>query len=196
MSQCYQQYWYKLYFNKNRKLIITSFFNIVPLVFNALLPSLHKLLYVLRKKRFCLSSEPRMRRFLQFLVRGLSHRLHYHTVLQPHLKLSVRTHFKFWARNYDLHVVTYRKRLSPWINVFHIYTLYQLLIQQWHGLNNDSLSWSAYGCNMRHPLDHACFLRCHSIMPDGAVMQGTFVTRLYLNNVVSITMDFATGRWV
>jgi hypothetical protein len=28
-------------------------------------------------------------------------------------------------------------------------------------------------------------------MPDGAVMQGTFVARLYLNNAVSITMDFA-----
>ena len=40
----------KLYFNKNRKLIITSFFNIVSLLFNALLPSLHELLYALRKK--------------------------------------------------------------------------------------------------------------------------------------------------
>jgi hypothetical protein len=43
----YLQYWYKLYFNKNRKLIITSFFNIVPLLFSALLPSLHKLFYAL-----------------------------------------------------------------------------------------------------------------------------------------------------
>ena len=37
--------------NKNRKLVITSFFNIVSLLFNALLPSLHKLLYALRKKK-------------------------------------------------------------------------------------------------------------------------------------------------
>ncbi len=49
---------------KNTKLI-TSFFNIVSLLFNALLPSLHKLLYALRKKKcFWLSSEPRMHRFL------------------------------------------------------------------------------------------------------------------------------------
>ena len=54
----YPQYWYKLHFNKNRKLIITSFFNTVPLLFNAFLPSLHKLIYALRKKRFWLNSEP------------------------------------------------------------------------------------------------------------------------------------------
>ena len=32
--------------------MITSFFNMVSLLFNALLPSLHKLLYALRKKMF------------------------------------------------------------------------------------------------------------------------------------------------
>ena len=48
----YPHYRYKLYVNKNGKFIITSFFNIESLLFNALLPSLHKLLYVLRKKLF------------------------------------------------------------------------------------------------------------------------------------------------
>ena len=46
----FPHYRYKLYFNKNRKLTITSFFNIVSLLFNALLPSLHKLLTPSEKK--------------------------------------------------------------------------------------------------------------------------------------------------
>jgi hypothetical protein len=41
---------YKLYFNKN-KILIIPFFNKVPLLFSALIPSLHKLLYALRKKK-------------------------------------------------------------------------------------------------------------------------------------------------
>ena len=46
----------KLYFNKNIKLV-TSFFNIVSLLFNALLPSLHELLYALRKKNKFLAEQ-------------------------------------------------------------------------------------------------------------------------------------------
>ena len=46
----YPHYRYKLYFNKNIKLMITSFFNTFSLLFNALLPSLHKFLYALKKK--------------------------------------------------------------------------------------------------------------------------------------------------
>ena len=69
----YPHYRHKLYFNKNRKLITTLFFNIVPLLFSALLPSVHKLLYALKKKnRFWLSSEPRMHRFLQFFVHKMN----------------------------------------------------------------------------------------------------------------------------
>ena len=48
----YPHYRYKLYFNKTIKLIITPFFNTVSLLCNALLPSLHKLLYALRNKLF------------------------------------------------------------------------------------------------------------------------------------------------
>jgi len=40
------------FISKKIENIITPFFNIVPLLFNALLPSLHKLLYALRKKVF------------------------------------------------------------------------------------------------------------------------------------------------
>ena len=45
-------YRYKLYFNKNIKLTITPFFNIVFLPFSALLPALHNPLYALRKNVF------------------------------------------------------------------------------------------------------------------------------------------------
>jgi hypothetical protein len=47
----YPHHRYKHYFNKNRKLIITPLFNAVPLFSNALLPSLHELPYVLKKKK-------------------------------------------------------------------------------------------------------------------------------------------------
>jgi hypothetical protein len=58
------------YFNTIRKLTLTSFFNTVPLLFNALGPLLHKLPYALRKECFELNSEPRMYRFLHISVRG------------------------------------------------------------------------------------------------------------------------------
>jgi hypothetical protein len=49
-----------LYFNTNRKLTLTRFFNIAPLIFNAFGPSLHELPYALRKECSRLSSEPRV----------------------------------------------------------------------------------------------------------------------------------------
>ena len=47
-----------------------NFFNMVPLLYNALSPSPHNLLYDLRIKRFGLRDKPRMYRYIQLLVRG------------------------------------------------------------------------------------------------------------------------------
>lgn len=44
----YPQHSSKIYFNKNRKLVITSFLDIVPILINSCLPLLHKI-YALRK---------------------------------------------------------------------------------------------------------------------------------------------------
>jgi hypothetical protein len=50
-SNC-QQCSYKLYLNTNRKLTLTSFFNIIALLFNALGALLHKLPYAPPKRTF------------------------------------------------------------------------------------------------------------------------------------------------
>jgi hypothetical protein len=68
----YLQCSYKLYFSINIKLALSSFFNIFLLLFNALGPLLHKLLYALGKERFQLSSKPLMHRSLHFLVQSES----------------------------------------------------------------------------------------------------------------------------
>jgi hypothetical protein len=47
-----------------------NFFNTVPLLYNALCPSPHNLLYALRMKSFGLIDKPRMHRYIQLLVRG------------------------------------------------------------------------------------------------------------------------------
>ena len=47
-----------------------NFFNIVPLLYNALCPSLHNLLYDLRIKCFGLRGKPHMHPYIQVLVRG------------------------------------------------------------------------------------------------------------------------------
>ena len=55
---------------QSRNLTTTQFFNIVPLLYNALCPSPHSLLYDVRIKRFVLTDKPHMQRYIQLLVRG------------------------------------------------------------------------------------------------------------------------------
>jgi len=61
-----------IYFNNVRDLTIISFFNIVPVLYNALVPAFQKLLDALRKKCLWLSSKPLMHRFLHSFVWGES----------------------------------------------------------------------------------------------------------------------------
>jgi hypothetical protein len=61
---------FHIYKKKGKDLTTTQFFNIVPLLYNPLCPSLHNLLYDLRIKRFVLRDKPRMHRYIQLLVRG------------------------------------------------------------------------------------------------------------------------------
>jgi len=57
-----------IYFNNSRDLTIISFFKIVPVLCNTLVPPLQKLLDALRKKCLWLSSKPLMHRFLHSFV--------------------------------------------------------------------------------------------------------------------------------
>jgi len=57
-------------FIKTRDLTTTQFFNIVRLLYNALCPSPHNLLYDLRIKSFGLRDKPRMHRYILLLVHG------------------------------------------------------------------------------------------------------------------------------
>ena len=57
-----------IYFNNSRDLTIISFFNIVPVLCNSLVPAFQKLLDALRKKCLWLSSKPLMHSFFHFLV--------------------------------------------------------------------------------------------------------------------------------
>jgi hypothetical protein len=61
---------FHIYKNKSRDLTATQFFNTVPLLYNALCPSPHNLLYALRTKSCGLRDKPRMHRYIQLLVRG------------------------------------------------------------------------------------------------------------------------------
>jgi hypothetical protein len=61
---------FHIYKNKDRYLTTTQFFNTVPLLYNALCPSPHNLLYALRIKSFEPTDKPRMHRYIQLLVRG------------------------------------------------------------------------------------------------------------------------------
>jgi hypothetical protein len=61
---------FHIYKNKVRDLTTTQFFNIVPLLYNALCPSPHNLLYDLRIKGFGLTDKPLTHRYIQLLVRG------------------------------------------------------------------------------------------------------------------------------
>jgi len=61
-----------IYFNNSRDLTIISFFNIVPVLCNALVPAFQKLLDALTKKCLWLSSKPLMHRFLHSFVLGES----------------------------------------------------------------------------------------------------------------------------
>jgi len=61
---------FHIYKNKGKDLTTTQFFNIVPLLYNPLCPSLHNLLYNLRIEGFVLRDNPHMCRYIQLLVRG------------------------------------------------------------------------------------------------------------------------------
>jgi hypothetical protein len=61
---------FHIYKNNGRDLTSTQFFNIVRLLYNALCPSPHNLLYELRIKSFVLRDKPHMHRYIQLLVRG------------------------------------------------------------------------------------------------------------------------------
>jgi len=61
---------FHIYKNKGRDLTTTYFFKTVPLLYNALCPSPHNLLYDLRIKGFVLRDKTHMHRYIQLLVRG------------------------------------------------------------------------------------------------------------------------------
>jgi len=61
---------FHIYKNKDRDLTATQFINTVPLLYNALCPSPHNLLYDLRIISFGLRDKPHMHRYIQLLVRG------------------------------------------------------------------------------------------------------------------------------
>jgi DNA topoisomerase VI subunit B len=61
---------FHIYKNNCRNLTSTQFSNTVPLLYNALCPSQHNLLYDLRIKRFGLRDKPHIHRDIQLLVRG------------------------------------------------------------------------------------------------------------------------------
>ena len=61
---------FHIYKNKDRDLTATQFINTVPLLYNALCPSPHNLLYDIRIKSFGLTDKPRVHRYIQLLVHG------------------------------------------------------------------------------------------------------------------------------
>jgi hypothetical protein len=61
---------FHIYKNKSRDLTTKQFFNIVPLLYNALCPSPHNLLYDLRIKSFGLTDKPRINQYIQLVVCG------------------------------------------------------------------------------------------------------------------------------
>jgi hypothetical protein len=61
---------FHIYKNKGRDLTATQFFNMVPLLYNALWPSPHNMFCALRIKSSGLTDKPRMHRYIQLLIRG------------------------------------------------------------------------------------------------------------------------------
>jgi hypothetical protein len=59
---------FHIYETNGTDLTTTYFFNIVPLLYNALCPSPHNLLYAPTIKSFGMRDKPRMHRYIQLLV--------------------------------------------------------------------------------------------------------------------------------